>query len=79
MLGFMVAMDNGHIPGEDFFIRKNPDLIRLADLQLVEKFVALLLPHFLSIWGQKWLLDDHTLSIPSSSFTGFLIVLRSMP
>jgi hypothetical protein len=77
MLGSMLATDNGHIQGEDFFIRKNPDSIRLADLQIVEEFVALVL-HFLSIWGQKRLLDDHKLSILNSSFTGFPSVLRSM-
>jgi hypothetical protein len=44
---------DGHVSGEDLFIGKNPDLMRLAGLQLVEEFAAPLLPLFLSIWGKK--------------------------
>ncbi len=55
-----VAVVDGHIPGEDIFIGKNLDLMRLAGLQLTEEFPAPLLLHFLSVWGQKQPLDDHT-------------------
>ncbi len=33
--------------------------MRLADLQLVNEFLAPLLPRFLGIWGQKQLPDNH--------------------
>jgi hypothetical protein len=46
-----VAAIDSHDPREDFFIGKIPDLIRIKSLQLVEEFLAPLLPHFLSIWG----------------------------
>jgi hypothetical protein len=55
----IVAIDK-HVYGEDLFIEKNLDLMRLAGLlQLVEEFLGPLLLHFLSIWGQKQPLDDH--------------------
>ncbi len=47
-----------HIHSEDFFIRKNPDPMRLAGLQL-DELLATLLPHVLGVWGQKRLLEDH--------------------
>ncbi len=54
-----VAAVDGHIRSKDFFIRKNPDLMRLAGLQLVDELLTPLLPHFLGVWGQKRPLDDH--------------------
>jgi hypothetical protein len=44
-----VAAVDGHVPDKEFFMRKNPELIRVADLQFVEEFSAPLLPHFLSV------------------------------
>jgi hypothetical protein len=61
-----------------FSSEKNPDLITLAGLQLVEEFATPLLPHFLSLWGLRKPLDDTQHSIPKSSFIRFLIVLGSM-
>ncbi len=46
-----VAVADGNVPMKIFSLKKNPDLIRLTALQLVEEFPTHLLPHFLSIWG----------------------------
>jgi hypothetical protein len=53
-----VAAVDSHLPSEDFFIGKILDLMRLAGLQLVDEFLAPLLPRFLGVWYQMQPLDD---------------------
>jgi hypothetical protein len=45
-LAVAVAVMDGDIRREDFFIRKNPDLPSLTALKLVEELLAHLLPPF---------------------------------
>ncbi len=67
---------------EDFFIGKNPDLMRMAGLQLVDELLAPLLPGFLGVQSQKWVRSGRWttiwLSSPRSSFTRCLMVFGSI-
>ncbi len=46
-----VAVADSNVPMKIFSFEKNPDLMMLTALQLVEEFPTPLLSHFLSIWG----------------------------
>jgi hypothetical protein len=73
-----VAAVDGHVHSKDFFIGKNPDLVRLAGLQLIDELLTPLLPCFFSVGGQKRPLDDHAALQSQVLLRQFLMVLGSI-